>query len=58
MTSPITPFISLLTTLLAVINRLEAIPVDLGLTDDQPDAEQRQVARQARLAGFASLFPF
>jgi multiple antibiotic resistance protein len=46
-TPTITLFISLFTTLLAIINPLEAIPVYLGLTDGKPDAEQRRVARQA-----------
>ena len=43
----ITLFVSLFTTLLAIINPLEAIPVYLGLTDRQGEAEQRRVARQA-----------
>ncbi|MCM8594010.1 MarC family protein [Accumulibacter sp.] len=47
MTPTLTLFISLFTTLLAIINPLEAIPVYLGLTDGQPEAEQRRVAWQA-----------
>jgi multiple antibiotic resistance protein len=40
-------FVSLFTTLVAIINPLEAIPVYLGLTDGKTDAEQRQVARRS-----------
>ncbi|MBL8395485.1 MAG: MarC family protein [Candidatus Accumulibacter sp.] len=47
MTPAITLFISLFTTLVAIINPLEAIPVYLGLTDGKTDSEQRRVARQA-----------
>ncbi len=43
----LTLFISLFTTLLAIINPLEAIPVYLGLIDKRTEAEQRRVARQA-----------
>lgn len=47
MTPTFTLFISLFTTLLAIINPLEAIPVYLGLTDGKAESEQRRVARQA-----------
>jgi multiple antibiotic resistance protein len=47
MSPTISLFVSLFTTLVAIINPLEAIPVYLGLTADKPDAEQRRVARQA-----------
>jgi multiple antibiotic resistance protein len=40
-------FISLFTTLVAIINPLEAIPVYLGLMDGKSDDEQRRVARRA-----------
>ena len=43
----LTLFISLFTTLLAIINPLEAIPVYLDLVDNKPEDEQRRVARQA-----------
>jgi multiple antibiotic resistance protein len=53
-------FVSLFTTLVAIINPLEAIPVYLGLTDGKSDADQRQVARKAcfytLLLGFFFLF--
>ena len=42
-----TLFVSLFTTLLAIINPLEAIPVYLGLVDGKADGEQRRVARKA-----------
>jgi len=42
-----TLFVSLFTTLLAIINPLEAIPVYLGLVAGRPDDEQRVVARKA-----------
>ena len=47
MTPTFTLFISLFTTLLAIINPLEAIPVYLGLTDGKAESEQRHVARQS-----------
>ena len=43
----LTLFISLFTTLLAIINPLEAIPVYLGLMENRVETEQRQVARRA-----------
>jgi multiple antibiotic resistance protein len=47
MNSSITLFIGMFTTLLAIINPLEAIPVYLGLMDGKDDAEQKKVARQS-----------
>jgi len=52
----LTLFISLFTTLLAIINPLEAIPVYLGLVENQGEDEQRRVARQA--CGYATLLCF
>ena len=45
----ITLFVSMFTTLLAIINPLEAIPVFLGLLQGKDDAEHRRVARKACL---------
>ena len=56
MNPTLTLFISLFTTLLAIINPLEAIPVYLGLMGNKPEAEQRQVARRACL--YATLLCF
>jgi multiple antibiotic resistance protein len=49
-------FVELFTTLLAIINPLEAIPVYLGLTEGKPDAEQRHIAWQACL--YATMLSF
>jgi multiple antibiotic resistance protein len=43
----ITLFISMFTTLLAIINPLEAIPVFLGLVQGKNSAEQNRVARKS-----------
>jgi len=56
MTPELSLFISLFTTLLAIINPLEAIPVYLGLIDGKPADEQRRVARDACL--YALLLSF
>ena len=57
MRSAATLFVSLFTTLLAIINPLEAIPVYLGLVQDKPVDEQRRIARMACLyALLLSLF--
>lgn len=40
-------FVSMFTTLLAIINPLEAVPVFLGLLDGKDDEERRRVARKA-----------
>ena len=47
MNSSITLFISMFTTLLAIINPLEAIPVFLGLMQGKNGAEQNRVARKS-----------
>jgi multiple antibiotic resistance protein len=47
MRSSITLFISMFTTLLAIINPLEAIPVFLGLMKGKDSAEQNRVARKS-----------
>jgi multiple antibiotic resistance protein len=47
MNSSITLFISMFTTLLAIINPLEAIPVFLGLMEGKDDVEKNKVARQS-----------
>ncbi len=51
-------FISLFTTLLAIINPLEALPVYLGLIDGKPDTEQRRIARQACIYALLLCFFF
>lgn len=52
----LTLFISLFTTLLAIINPLEAIPVYLGLMENRLENEQRRVARRACF--YATLLSF
>lgn len=47
MRSSITLFISMFTTLLAIVNPLEAIPVFLGLMKGKDSAEQNRVARKS-----------
>lgn len=47
MSSSITLFISMFTTLLAIINPLEAIPVFLGLMEGKDASEQNKVARKS-----------
>jgi multiple antibiotic resistance protein len=47
MNSSIILFISMFTTLLAIINPLEAIPVFLGLMEGKDSAEQNKVARES-----------
>ena len=56
MNPTLTLFISLFTTLLAIINPLEAIPVYLGLMENRVETEQRQVARRACF--YATLLSF
>ncbi|MES2922671.1 MAG: MarC family protein [Verrucomicrobiota bacterium] len=56
MNSSLTLFISMFTTLLAIINPLEAIPVFLGLMTGKDDAEQNRVARRSCL--YATLLAF
>ena len=52
----VTLFISMFTTLLAIINPLEALPVFLKLLEGKDDEYQRQVARRACL--YAMLLAF
>ena len=52
----ITLFIGMFTTLLAIINPLEAIPVFLGLMQGKESAEQNRVARNSCL--YATLLAF
>ena len=47
MSTSVTLFISMFTTLLAIINPLEAIPVFLGLMQGKDAAEQNRVARRS-----------
>ena len=54
----ITLFVSMFTTLLAIINPLEAIPVFLGLLQGKDDAEHRRVARKACLYALLLMFFF
>ncbi|HRF73912.1 MAG TPA: MarC family protein [Accumulibacter sp.] len=54
----ITLFISLFTTLVAIINPLEAIPVYLGLVGSKPESGQREVARRACLYAMLLCFFF
>ena len=58
MSSSITLFISMFTTLLAIINPLEAIPVFLGLMEGKDDVEKNQVARQSCLYALLLAFVF
>lgn len=51
-------FISLFTTLLAIINPLEALPVYLDLIQGKPETEQRQIARQACIYALLLCFFF
>ncbi|MGF6203795.1 MarC family protein [Pseudomonas laurylsulfatiphila] len=53
-----TLFFGMFTTLLAIINPLEAIPVFLGLVQDKDAAEQRRVARKACLYALLLMFFF
>lgn len=58
MSESVTLFISMFTTLLAIINPLEAIPVFLGLMKGKDVAEQNKVARQACLYALLLAFFF
>lgn len=53
-----TLFFGMFTTLLAIINPLEAIPVFLGLLQGKDSAEQRRVARKACLYALLLMFFF
>jgi len=52
----VTLFVGMFTTLLAIINPLEALPVFLKLLDGKSEVEQRQVARRSCL--YAMLLTF
>jgi multiple antibiotic resistance protein len=54
----LTLFISTFSTLLAIINPLEALPIYLGLVKGQSAGEQRDVARRACLYATVLLFFF
>jgi len=58
MRSSITLFISLFTTLLAIINPLEAIPVYLNLLQDKDEETHRWVARKSCLYALLLMFFF
>lgn len=58
MSASITLFISMFTTLLAIINPLEAIPVFLGLMEGKDAAEQNKVARKSCLYALLLAFFF
>ncbi|KJZ37003.1 NAAT family transporter [Pseudomonas sp. B21-040] len=58
MNSYLTLFFGMFTTLLAIINPLEAIPVFLGLLHDKDAAELRRVARKACLYALLLMFFF
>ena len=58
MNASITLFIGMFTTLLAIINPLEAIPVFLGLMQGKDSAEQNRVARTSCLYALMLAFFF
>ncbi|POA20268.1 antibiotic resistance protein MarC [Pseudomonas sp. FW300-N1A1] len=58
MNAHITQFLGMFTTLLAIINPLEAIPVFLGLLQGKSDPEHRQVARKACFYALLLMFFF
>jgi len=58
MNSYFTLFIGMFTTLLAIINPLEAIPVFLGLLQGKDNAELRRVARKACIYALLLMFFF
>ncbi|MNQ54676.1 MULTISPECIES: MarC family protein [unclassified Pseudomonas] len=58
MNAHITQFLGMFTTLLAIINPLEAIPVFLGLLQGKSDTEHRQVARKACFYALLLMFFF
>ena len=58
MKSSITLFISMFTTLLAIINPLEAIPVFLGLMRGKDDVEKNAVARRSCIYALLLAFFF
>ena len=58
MNAYLTLFFGMFTTLLAIINPLEAIPVFLGLLQDKDAVERRRVARKACLYALLLMFFF
>src|SRR5512137_1765793 len=58
MRASIAVFISLFTTLLAIINPLEAIPIYLSLLEGKDVDEQRRVAKMSCLYALALMFFF
>jgi multiple antibiotic resistance protein len=58
MNSYLSLFFGMFTTLLAIINPLEAIPVFLGLLQGKDTTEQRRVARKACLYALLLMFFF
>ena len=58
MNASITLFVGMCTTLLAIINPLEAIPVFLGLTQGKDRAEQNKIARPSCLYAMMLAFFF
>jgi multiple antibiotic resistance protein len=54
----ITLFVSMFTTLMAIINPLEAIPVFIGLMQGKDDAKHRLMARKACLYALLLMFFF
>ncbi len=58
MSTSVTLFISMFTTLLAIINPLEAIPVFLGLMQNKDASEQNRVARRSCLYALLMAFFF
>ena len=58
MSPPLTLFISVFTTLLAIINPLEALPVFLKLLEGKDDATHLRVARRSCLYAVLLMFFF
>jgi multiple antibiotic resistance protein len=58
MNPQVTLFVSMFTTLLAIINPLEAIPVFLGLTRGKEHTEQQRLARRACVYALLLMFFF
>jgi multiple antibiotic resistance protein len=58
MHASVTLFVSTFTTMLAIINPLEAMPIFLGLTADKPAAEKLAIARRSCLYALALMIFF
>lgn len=56
--SPITLFVTSFTTLLAIINPLEALPVFMGLAESRSTDEQRALAKRSCVYALALMFFF